>query len=705
MAEISIEALKEFVNTLSGDAKDKAVAWVASMQQAGKTMLDVNEASKFLNVTTDVLTKSATNLGKAFSEVFQNFKVDTFIKQMGSVGDNVTKSMLQTVAAFAPMTGLLPHSAELYGQLGDAANLSGAQAAKSWDNVSKIIPGLDDSTKNLVGTMLNASDRFRNVQNNIIGLYAASGNLPSLFTQVGATATSTAASFKNLDDVMAGYIDKTYQIAQSSNVSMTQVSKYADSLRKIPDALDQVVGIGAGGTKTMNALDATLKIASATGMKHEDAVNQLSWAYEKFGTTGDDAVSMIAYMAEAAQDSKMPLEDFRKTVMNISEQFKMFGDNTEGVTNIVGTFTKAFRESGLGPEGAAELVSTMISGVKQMDLAHKAFFSSASGGQGGLGGAFEIDYLLQQGDTDKVMEKVLSGLENQFGRVVTLAEAQGSPELQGELIKQMAFLKDVAGIAKTDEEAYRILEAMQKGATDELASIMEGAKDPQVIMQQAIERGTQAQEKTYSAMVRLSNNLERSAAYSDMAAGKLVTRALGTNMESQEAAESARNKASVRVVADGSYTKFGQETVTETMKTLTDQVPRFKGVAEEFMKDADKLFDHSKPATAVNPELPAVPEETTQAPGPGILPEGIPAPAQARPYGALATETLLRRNLPMPVAPERKPEPAEMREPKETAHTVVVKLDMSKDFEKYLEAKIQEMAESQAQRTFGVRND
>jgi hypothetical protein len=155
----------------------------------------------------------------------------------------------------------------------------------------------------------------------------------------------------------------------------------------------------------------------------------------------------------------------------------------------------------------------MTSGIQRMDIAHKAFISSAAGGPGGLAGAFEIDAALMKGGEALagVLGKVMTAMEQQFGGpAITPEDVVRTPALAGELMKQVAYLRDVAGIASTDVEAYNILGAMQRGAPDELQRVMEQQRQtPEEAMSKAMSRSESIQERQMTTLDVMANYLER----------------------------------------------------------------------------------------------------------------------------------------------------------------------------------------------------
>jgi hypothetical protein len=142
-----------------------------------------------------------------------------------------------------------------------------------------------------------------------------------------------------------------------------------------------------------------------------------------------------------------------------------------------------------------------------MDTAKKAFISGATGGPGGLAGKFQIDELIATGHMDEVVKKTMTAMQSQFGGpVLTRKDAVDNPALAGELYKQMQLI-GVAGIAKNDEETYRILEAMKTGVMDMLKpGAAEGEKG--LALERQLGKGASLQEQTQTTMMKIHQTLE-----------------------------------------------------------------------------------------------------------------------------------------------------------------------------------------------------
>ncbi len=433
--------------------------------------------------------------------------ISGFLREGQAGGATTAASLMSVGLALEPLLGILPKGIRSFGELGEAGINSATQISDSFTALTPLMTkflgvlGKDNAAGMMAfgEQLVKSADLSRNLESNLIGLAAAAGDLGSITdASTGnlmdlTTATSTFATF-------------TYETAQATGTSVSAVASYAQQLGKIPGALRENVDTGSVAVGSMNMLAASMAVATSFGMKYSDMVSQLDSVYRKFNLTGTDAISIVAQMASTAQELKLPMDLVSQTITDMSGKFLMFGDNTQSAVRIVQSFGKAFKESGLSPEGITKLMSSMTAGMAQMDLGTKAFVSGSTGGRGGLAGAFEMDLAMKRGDMGSVMSKAMEAMRKEIGgKIVTLEETVQTPALAGQMMKQIAFLRDVLHMAGSNEEAYRILDAMKKGAPGEIAKAK--PEDATVALRTATERGVSIQERHTDILKQSANYL------------------------------------------------------------------------------------------------------------------------------------------------------------------------------------------------------
>lgn len=365
------------------------------------------------------------------------------------------------------------------------------------------------------------ADSARKAETAFMQIAAASGQLGKAFT--GAAVDST-----KLQTGLLQMASLTQNLAITTGLLPEKLAEMAAMFGKtIPGALDQTI-VAAGG---INNFDAVLRLAAGSGRSFNDILDDLKTAYDELGLSGEKALKFTALISETSNSLGIRLTDVESTLKTVATNFRYIGDNTEAATRAMARFVPALRETGLSAKASSDLVAGMINNVKNLEIGTKAFISARSGGPGGLQGAFQIEKLMREGKMDEVMKMVEGTLKKQIGgKIVSLQEASQSPELAAQRFKQQAMLKSGAfgGLAKNDEEASRILDAMATGASfsKETGNIIKSGQDA---MAEQISRGNSIQERNASALDASIVFLDRIATASDIQAMNIVKKEIGTD--------------------------------------------------------------------------------------------------------------------------------------------------------------------------------
>lgn len=489
------------------------------------------DSSAILSTLRDRLLNAGEAAGRFARSVNEAFDLTRKFEELSDKIQDMTSDMdnfaFNAIAGLSAFTNVLPLSIDGLGKVGQAGENAGNQIKDNFATISPMFAMLGDRGR-AAATALNrvfeAGDRAINLENSILANAAAAGDLHSVLNLIEPTLES-------LQGESVSWSETTFRVAQATGMSTRQISNYAQSLAQIPGALRENIQVSGGVDSSMNQLEASVKLATGTMQSHAEVSNQLVTLYRNLGTTGTEAHQVIARIARAAQDLEIPMDIVRQYTLQTADAFKFLGDNAQGAISILANMRTALNESGLGPQAIADLTRGITQGIERMDIAHKAFISGLTGGPGGIAGGLEIDMLLQQGRIDQVFDMVQQAMASQFGgQPITLDEAVQTPALAQEFYKQVAFLRDVAGIAADDRQAYRILEAMKAGGT---AEFQEAVAAPEDALEQAVDLGTQIQERQFNVVTSISNTLERMSQLQAIGTFALVRQTVG--VEGQEA--------------------------------------------------------------------------------------------------------------------------------------------------------------------------
>ena len=511
--DITIETLREVLKILPDANLEK---YIRDMEAAGKATAALGEISKVVGDDVVNKIKGMTSAAEEFIKSFGGFSgAADQMREAGSklfdsliVGaqeylnesDNLINVGIDAALAFEPLVNFFPKAITGMGQLGSAGYDAGFKISTAFQGtkelLAKIMP--ESGVAWLEGMSDGATAAF-GLQRELVSLAAAQGNLSSMMDDSGE-------KFKDLNQAYFDMTSLAYDSATATGQTVSSMMDMAKAMGAIPGSLTQSVDVG---DDVMSQLVATSKLATGFMRSQGDVVSNLNTLYTDMGISGTKALESLANIYEKAGDSKLRFEEFTKTVLSIAQSFKILGDNTNAAANVVHAFDEAFKNSDISPAAMNTVITSLTSGIQGMDRAKQAFVSSASGGPGGLAGAFQIEYALQTGNMDEVLQKTMTAMQAQFGgQVLTLQDAAQNPALAGEFYKQVQYLTQVAGVAKDDREAYRILEAMQSGVMDILQPGGGGEERPGEALEVAVDRGTSQQERTTSAIMRFHQDME-----------------------------------------------------------------------------------------------------------------------------------------------------------------------------------------------------
>jgi hypothetical protein len=669
--EFTLDQLTAAADKLGGDVKDKVLAFVAAQKAAGVATVSLTTLVTGLGHSVAAIAPHLASAAAALNLVTMNAeqaakKLFSGFGTGAESSDKLRSSIVAVGLTLEPLfMNILPRGTAMFGELGSAGVNAGAQISDTFTTLQPILAGiLGEKYAGMVSSFAQIADGSRNLEANLIGLASASGDLDAFMS-------SLTGDIDNLSSATTTFAAYTYEAAQATGSTVSQAATYASQLGKIPGALRENISLQGVQNTSMNMLTASMTLATSFGMNYGNMANTLNDLFRKFNVTGQHSLEIIAQMATTAQELKLPMDLVSQSVMDMSSKFLMFGDNTQSAINIMQTFGKAFQESGLSPEGITKLIGTMTTGLAQMDIGTKAFVSGASGGRGGLAGAFELDLAMKRGDMGSVMAKAMQAMQREVGgRIVTLEETVQTPALAGQMMKQIAFLRDVMHMAQTPEEAYRVLDAMKKGAPGELGKPV----DTQAALRVATERGVSIQERHTDILRQSANYLSHISQLQQIQLDEWRRKLFGTSGAVRGAIEermTAGREAAVTGLGIGAAgSGRGEMTTLEEARAEATRVgPEFDAIATGIKGSVGEWWDRTL-ASGAGMGLGGATTPAT-AMGPATVP-AHPATALAPAHTAPTTGAGVR-------AGER-PGTGAPTAPRET----VVKLELTGDLGKYI---------------------
>lgn len=537
MAELTLEELKERRESLEAEKK--------SLEESKKSLTDINEqlrenlrlqkeavkAQEQLNTTSAETAKNMANVAaQSGTPVLEFLKgAATGSNALNMMLNAGTTALLGHAKAFETNNSFFKSGAGLVtdysnsignistvlSNVGSAANklsqITGFDTIMSSlkkavpESVIKAFGVASGSITEFIKTLSKSADNASKFEQSIFSMAAATGRLGPLAKQAGV-------GFKNLQSVALEQVDLYTNLANASGVSTQAVMAHYAELSKIPGALEKNVMLGKEQATSMHSLTAAYKFAAGSGRDVSEVINDLSVAYNNYNIVGEKALNFTSRMSDLTEKLGVPLENVRGYMRGVSEQFRLFGDQTEGSSKILNNFFKSFTDQNLSAGEATRMIGSLTNKMAHLDIAQKAFLSGQTGGPGGLMGGFQIAKMLQEGKVDEVFDKVLKQMQKQMGKIVSLDEAAASPAAAAQMQKQVQTLRQgpLGSFASSDEEAYKILGAFAKGKTGEA---LEGKEE---VLSKVMTRGNDFQEKSYNVLRSIDNNMSRLAMQTDI---------------------------------------------------------------------------------------------------------------------------------------------------------------------------------------------
>jgi len=498
-------ALGEFIERVkAGTASilDLGVASTRMSEEVQVAIEKITEGAKRVAASFgdfgDVVDKVLGGGGVLFRQLTSH--VTDFIKEQMDAGMSVEQFGIKTALAMEPMLGVIPRSITGMGELGKSGYDAGQSISEAFVPLGEQLQKMKAPTAliRFLETSAELTSSAYGLQREIIGLAVAQGNLSGV-------VSDTDKGFTDMNLAMVQMQDLAYDSAVATGQTVSATMNLAKALGTIPDALTTAIDVEG---QQINQIVLTSQVATAFGKRQSEVAEDLKKMYTDMGLRGAESFEVIAKLYTAAGDSKLRFGAFTESVMAIASSFKILGDNTEAATDVVKAFDTAFKDSDISPAAMQEVITGLTEGVFKMERGTQAFIAAQTGGPGGLAGAFEIELAMQEGRMDEVIERTMRAMQAQFGgEVLTLKDAAQNPALAGEFYKQVQYLTQVAGVARSDREAYKILEAMKTGVMDMLRPGAEGTERADTLAN-VQERGTAEQMRTTSAVMRVHQTLE-----------------------------------------------------------------------------------------------------------------------------------------------------------------------------------------------------
>jgi len=389
---------------------------------------------------------------------------------------------------------------------------TGSIVGGSLETVAKAM-GLPAAAISKGGTVLETlirqtaagADQSLKLQMGFVGMMGATGGLPLLFDKAGG-------SLENLNAMMATQQEGIVQLAGATGLTTAQITPFYKMMgESIPGALGESASLTEKSARQFDDLKGAMQLASGTGRDTTAIITDMKSAWDHYGLSGEKARQFTSRMSELSGKFGINLEYTSKFIKDNASAFERISTKADNGANSFNRWFTALKGTGVSAKVASEMIGEMEKKMSTLTVAQKAFLSAQSGGIGGLRGAAQIEGLLKEGKTDEIMAMAEKAIKKQFGgKIVDLADAQKSEQAAGEFFKQKQMLQSGAfgGLAKNDQTAARLLEAMKAGTSTKDALSPDGA------LSASMKSGEELQKTSNTILTSLENIAQRQLAVS-----------------------------------------------------------------------------------------------------------------------------------------------------------------------------------------------
>lgn len=390
----------------------------------------------------------------------------------------------------------------------------------SSEDVKKAQSELKNGVMTTAAAFLQSADNITRLQNSMLQMTIAGGGAADLFDGIHGKMTSVGTDFQNLNnvtDLYAKQLEKATAAMGGTLKAQNNAAQYMAMIARMPGQLTNLIKHTEIAGKTTDLLTASLDIASGTGRKEEEVLDDINHVLTTYKSLQDDsnittgaAADLTARMGLLSKDLQADIKDVQGALRGQTDAFKMFvgvGSDvtamTKGMADSMSDYVSKLEQVGVPAQNAIEMFKQYTSRMAEMTTGQKAFLSQMSGGSGGLKGAFQVDLMIKQGKFQELQQKVGDTIRKMTGPIVSLDEASKSESAAAQYQKQIMILQQgpLGAMAKTPAEAENLLAAMKEGKP------VAQTKSPEERMQTMMKEGNKLQKDSYTELVEINQSL------------------------------------------------------------------------------------------------------------------------------------------------------------------------------------------------------
>jgi hypothetical protein len=430
---------------------EKELVKVQEQDRKVKKQLKVARTEKFRQLQeTNLALRNQKKLVKA--DIIENSKLSSVYERQSAKLNRLRKELKNLILTEGEGSAKTKKLALEVGQLDKRLKGADAAAGQFQRNVGNYPKGLSKA----VGALKNFAGAL-GITAGVAGLVRALGNAITIAKDFEQGNANLAAVLGKTKDEIGTLTDDAKRLGAATAFSATQVSGLQTEFAKL----------GFNEQEILNATEATLSLAAATGSDLGEAAAIAGSTLGGFGLGAEETQRVVDVMAKSFSTSALDIEKFKESMKNAAPAAKAVGISVEETTALLGTLANA----GISGSKAGNNLKTSFINLNKAGLTLEEGLEKVAKSEDKLGTAAKLvgknaaaSFLVLSEGVD-VTKELTEGLNNAGGAAEKMAKEQ-LDTLQGSLtILNSAWEGFVLGLLSGDSAFSKISKSIVEGTT------------------------------------------------------------------------------------------------------------------------------------------------------------------------------------------------------------------------------------------------
>ena len=430
---------------------EKELVKVQEQDRKVKKQLKVARTEKFRQLQeTNLALRNQKKLVKA--DIIENSKLSSVYERQSAKLNRLRKELKNLILTEGEGSAKTKKLALEVGNLDRKLKGADAAAGQFQRNVGNYPKGLSKA----VGALKNFAGAL-GITAGIAGLVRALGNAITIAKDFEQGNANLAAVLGKTKDEIGTLTNDAKRLGAATAFSATQVSGLQTEFAKL----------GFNEQEILNATEATLSLAAATGSDLGEAAAIAGSTLGGFGLGAEETQRVVDVMAKSFSTSALDIEKFKESMKNAAPAAKAVGISVEETTALLGTLANA----GISGSKAGNNLKTSFINLNKAGLTLEEGLEKVAKSEDKLGTAAKLvgknaaaSFLVLSEGVD-VTKELTEGLNNAGGAAEKMAKEQ-LDTLQGSLtILNSAWEGFVLGLLSGDSAFSGISRSIVEGTT------------------------------------------------------------------------------------------------------------------------------------------------------------------------------------------------------------------------------------------------